>query len=122
MALFKEKISEHSHSTVVSEGARVKGELNLECSLFFDGQLEGKVISSSEITIGENAKVEGAIKAKSVVIFGEFVGEVDAELVEIKEGGKLKGKVNSCEFVIEPKAIFEGESHCKGESQRAVDV
>ena len=121
MALFKEKSTQQLHSTIISEGAVITGDMALECSLFFDGKLEGTIMSSSEVSVGKNATIEGRIEAQSVAVFGNFAGEVEAELVEIKEGGTLKGKVVASELIIEPKGVFEGESHHK-ESNNTSDA
>ena len=123
MALFSsDSEQKQKQSTIVSEGSSILGELQLTCSLFFDGKLEGSIDSSDEVSIGKNAYIQGKIVARSVIVFGAFVGEIDADLVEIKEGGSVKGKVVTSEFIIEPKAIFEGESYHKDEDMSEDDA
>jgi len=66
------------------------------------------VIGNSGITLGD-------IKASRVSISGRLEGSIDAEAVEILEGGKFFGTVTSKEFIIESKGVFEGESKLKVE-------
>lgn len=65
--------------------------------------------------IGKSGVANGDIRAGNVSISGHFEGSVDAESVELLEGGKLFGKITARSFVIEPSAIFEGESRLKSD-------
>jgi cytoskeletal protein CcmA (bactofilin family) len=88
--------------------------MNLVCDLFVDGQFEGTIESHKQITIGKNGKVMGEMHAHRIIVHGVVEGTVDAERVEIKESGHVKGSLISSELVIEAKGAFEGESKIKG--------
>ncbi|NCD13054.1 MAG: polymer-forming cytoskeletal protein [Epsilonproteobacteria bacterium] len=81
-----------------------------------DGEIIGKVLSDSIVTIGKQGRISGEIHASRLIVNGLFEGNADCENVEVLEGGKFLGKVFSKELVIEAKAIFEGESKIKTEN------
>jgi len=47
-------------------------------------------------------------------------GTVDAQKVEIKAAGHVKGEIVSSELIIEAKGIFEGSSTIKNETTPAL--
>ncbi len=87
--------------------------MNLECDLYVDGHFEGTIDSSKSITIGKNGKIDGEVRARHLIVQGVVEGSLEADRIEIKESGRISGMVASNELIIEPKAIFEGESRIK---------
>ncbi len=117
MALFgksnnKQAIPNHK-TTIIAEGTRFKGELSLVCELFVDGEIEGIVDSDHEVTVGINGHVTGDVIAEKVVIHGKIEGNINADKVYIQSDGHVSGVIESNELIIEPKAVFEGESKIK---------
>ena len=106
-----------SETTIVAGGAKVEGIFNCQTRLHVDGEIIGKIISESIVTIGKTGKVSGEINASRLIINGLFEGSANCDNVEVLEGGKFLGKVVSKELVIEAKAIFEGESKIKVDAQ-----
>jgi cytoskeletal protein CcmA (bactofilin family) len=105
-------------TTIITSGSSIKGEMNLECNLYVDGEFDGSIFSSKQITIGKNGKVKGEIKANHLIVQGYVDGKLSVEKVVIKEGGKISGTVESKEFIIEPRGLFEGNSIIKKESKK----
>lgn len=55
--------------------------------------------------------MDADIKAISVVIAGRFKGSVVAKTrIEIQQGGRLEGNINTKALVIQEGAIFQGQS------------
>jgi cytoskeletal protein CcmA (bactofilin family) len=88
--------------------------MSLVCDLFVDGIFDGNIQSHKSVTVGKNGKIKGEVHAHSIIVQGVVEGMLDAERIEIKEAGRVKGSVISSELVIEAKGIFEGESKIKG--------
>jgi len=65
------------------------------------------------ITVGKNGEIKGDIHAGHLVVQGNVEGTVDADRVEIKGTGCIRGTVASSEMTIEEKGLFEGESRIK---------
>ena len=57
--------------------------------------------------MGENAVIEGNIKAKEIYISGYTVGNVKANKIEILSYGTLKGDMKSEHFYIDEGGVFE---------------
>ncbi|MFY9085430.1 bactofilin family protein [Aliarcobacter cryaerophilus] len=85
----------------------------MSCNLYIDGYFEGNINSEQEINIGKNGKIKGEITALRVIVQGLAEGSISATRVDIKPDGKVTGSIESEEFVIEAKGIFEGNSLVK---------
>ena len=106
-----------SETTIIASGAKVEGIFNCETRLHIDGEITGKILSGSIVTIGKQGRVSGEIHASRLMVNGLFEGNANCDNVEVLEGGRFIGKVVSKELVIEAKAIFEGESKIKTDTQ-----
>ncbi len=104
-----------ANTTIITAGAKFKGEIELSCNLYIDGEIEGTIQSSQEINVGKNGKIKGTIITSKLIVQGFVEGSVDASKVEIKSQGHIKGEISSNELTIEPKAVFEGNSSVKNE-------
>jgi len=103
----------NSNTTIITAGAKIKGEVNLSCNLYIDGELEGMIKSSKEVNVGKNGHVKGSVQTERLVVQGFIEGTVDAKIVEIKAGGHVSGEITATELIIESKGIFEGNSIVK---------
>ena len=103
----------NSNTTIITTGAKIKGEVELSCNLYIDGELEGLVKSTKEVNIGKNGHVKGNITTDRLIVQGYVEGTVDAKTVEIKANGRVSGEIISSELIIESKGIFEGNSIVK---------
>ncbi|MDD3342956.1 MAG: polymer-forming cytoskeletal protein [Sulfurospirillaceae bacterium] len=106
-----------SETTIIASGAKVEGIFNCQTRLHVDGEIIGKILSESIVTIGKQGHISGEINAGRLIINGLFEGSANCDNVEVLEGGKFLGKVVAKELVIEAKAIFEGESKIKVDNQ-----
>lgn len=102
-----------STTTIITAGTKITGNINLSCNLYIDGYFEGNINSEQEINIGKNGKIKGEISALRVIVQGLAEGSINATRVDIKPDGKVTGSIESEEFVIEAKGIFEGNSLVK---------
>lgn len=121
MAIFNngdiaDNISTDSNTTIITTGAKIKGELELSCNLYIDGILEGNINSTQEVTVGKNGHIKGEIVTQRVVVQGFVEGSIDAQRVEIKAAGHVLGEIKSNELIIEAKGIFEGNSVIKNDT------
>ncbi|MBD3797342.1 MAG: polymer-forming cytoskeletal protein [Campylobacterales bacterium] len=121
MAIFnKSDISDHistdTNTTIITAGAKIRGELDLTCSLYIDGILEGNINSTKDVNVGKNGHVKGVILTDRLVVQGFVEGSIDAARVDIKAAGHVMGEIKSSELVIEAKGIFEGTSVIKNDA------
>ena len=120
MAIFNSNDSGHqstkpdTNTTIITAGSTIKGEMNLSCNLYVDGEFDGVINSKKEVNIGKNGHVKGDIITKRLVVQGYIEGSINADRVEIKAQGRVNGTIESTELVIESKGVFEGNSIVKG--------
>ncbi len=100
-----------SFKNVLSSDVTIVGSLKFTNDLVVDGQIEGEVISEGDLTVGDNAKITGEIKTKSVVVYGAIEGNVTVqERCLLKSSASLMGDVCAGVLSIEEGAAFSGRS------------
>lgn len=67
------------------------------------------------VSIGREGHLEGDIRAEQVLVSGNFEGTIDARRLEIVSGGRVSGKVEIGEFIVESGGLFNGSSRIKGD-------
>lgn len=97
---------------ILSSDVEIKGNLKFANDLIMDGHLtEGAVISDGDLTVGENAVIDGQIQTRSVTVFGKVNGNISvSERCELKQNAELHGDVIAGKLAIEEGAIFMGSS------------
>lgn len=98
------------HQASVGGSISISGDLMGDEDLTIEGKVKGKIeLKNHNLTIGVNGRIEAEVFAKSVVIMGNMIGDVNAsERVEIKESGSLQGNIRSPRLFIADGARFKG--------------
>lgn len=100
-----------SGKNILSKDVEIKGKLRFSHDLIIDGRIEGEVNSEGDLTVGENAQIEGDIKTRSVVVFGKINGNITVtDRCELKQNAELNGDVVAGKLAIEEGASFMGLS------------
>jgi len=115
--------SESEEITIVSRDVKIEGKVTSTGNIRIDGEIQGDIFSKGDITIGEDAKVNGKINAIVITIGGKVSGIITAKDKMILDSKSyLKGDIFTKNLVIEEGAKFDG--NCKtgdsidiGESQ-----
>jgi cytoskeletal protein CcmA (bactofilin family) len=113
MAFFgrkKKKSAQVSSASIITPGTSIKGEIRCEGNILLNGEFEGIIISQSEVVVGKSGRVSGEIQAAKLLVSGEFRGNFTGEVIDIMPYGKVYGDVKVNNIVIEPNAVFEGET------------
>lgn len=100
-------------SGYVGSGTVVTGEATFKAMMRIDGQLSGRIASSSgTLIIGTNGRVDANIDVAVAQIHGTVNGDIIAtQRLELGRSAKVNGNIQSPSLVIEQGAIFEGS--CK---------
>ena len=128
MAIFSSNDKGHKNSspdkntTIITAGSKIKGEIDITCNLYIDGEFEGVIRSSKEVNIGKNGHIKGDIVTKRLVVQGYIEGCINSEIVEIKADGRVSGTIEAMELIIEPKGVFEGNSIIKNSAENLLEV
>ena len=106
----KKKQAPVQSASIITPGTSIKGEIRCDGNILINGEFEGDIISQSEVVVGKSGNVRGHIQAQKLLISGVFAGNFTGEIVDIMPYGKLYGDVVVNNIVIEPNAVFEGET------------
>ena len=97
-------------TTIIGPGTKVEGNISAKGMIRVDGVIEGKIITSSDVVIGQEGKVTADIEAATIIIAGQVTGNVFAQKrIEIKQGGSLKGDLSADKVAMEEGACFDGK-------------
>jgi len=96
---------------ILSSDVEIKGSIKFQNELIIDGKIEGEIVSTGILTVGENAEVRGEIKTKSVTVLGKVHGNITVdERCELKTRAQLIGDLKAARLMIEEGATFVGKS------------
>lgn len=97
-------------AATLGKNVTVKGQIFSREDLVVDGEVEGTIeCQEHKLTIGPNARVAAALKARDIVIFGSIQGNVEAvDKIDIKKEAKLVGDIKTTRIMIEDGAYFKG--------------
>lgn len=95
----------------LGQGTRLAGRIAFEGPARIEGQVEGEIVATETLWIGEPAVVNAQVSGATVIIHGKVTGDISAsKRLEIRAPGRLYGNVTTPSLVIEEGVIFEG--HC----------
>jgi cytoskeletal protein CcmA (bactofilin family) len=106
----KKKTAPISSASIITPGTSIKGEIRCEGNILLNGEFEGSIISQGEVVVGKSGRVSGEIQSAKLLVSGEFRGNFTGEVIDIMPYGKVYGDVRVNNIIIEPNAVFEGET------------
>jgi len=88
----------------------VKGDVRTSEDLTIEGRIEGSIhCDSGAIVVAPSASVTGDILAGDITVFGHTNGQLTAtEVVDVRAGATVKGRVVSRRFILDSEASFNG--------------
>jgi len=107
-----------SISTFLGSDASVDGTIEFQGAIRLDGNVKGKIMSNDgTVIVGEKAMVEAEIAVSVAVIMGEVHGTIDAqERIEIYPPGRVVGDIQAPVITIEEGGVFNGSCAMKDQS------
>ena len=102
-----------ANTTVISEGTFIRGGIDTAGSVFIDGKFEGVIVAGESLTVGKTGEVIGEVRSKYLTVSGIVDGLIDIEEANILESGKILGKMQYQNLIVEKNGVFEGEGKMK---------
>ncbi|RKX78888.1 MAG: hypothetical protein DRP87_04965 [Spirochaetes bacterium] len=97
-------------NSIVGEGTKFKGDLELNGLLRIDGDYSGTIYTPGKILVGKNGRARCTIKAGTVVVGGVVRGNIFAtEKVIVLSTGMIIGNVSTPRLVVEEGVILNGK-------------
>ena len=99
--------------SVVAAGITITGKIDGAGHVRIAGKFEGDIHIQGDLTIEQDAKVTGGIRAESVAIAGTIEGNVDhAAKVELLSTGVLEGDLKAGTLTVAPGSRMRGRVEC----------
>lgn len=100
-------------TSLVGEGARMRGDLISKDSVHVSGSLQGSVHITEEggtISVSTTGVIDGSVSAESVLIGGRVIGSVHAKTLRMFPGSLVEGDVFCERLLIDDGARLDGRS------------
>lgn len=104
--------NEDKEISLIGEGFSVEGAVKFGDGVVrLDGRLNGEINGQGTLIIGREGVFQGEMKVGTLILGGRTEGTVIAsECARITSTGKLLGRVQAAQLVIEAGGILEGKS------------
>ena len=86
--------------TLIGQRARICGDIHFDGGLYIEGVVEGAVIAEDNgntavLTLSENGRIEGEVRAPVVILNGHLSGDVHAsQRIELGATARVEGNVH----------------------------
>ena len=107
-----------SISTFLGSQASVDGTIEFQGTIRLDGNVKGKIKSDGgTVIVGEQAVVDAEVFVGTAIIMGELRGTIDAEeRIEVYPPGRVVGDIQAPVISIEEGGLFNGNCAMKNMS------
>ena len=91
------------------EGTVIEGEIKSSNDIRVDGAIQGSIVSSAKVVIGQKGKVEGQLRCQNGDVSGYVKGRVESkDMLFLKATAVIEGDIVATKLVVEAGAIFNG--------------
>ncbi|UJF17760.1 polymer-forming cytoskeletal protein [Vibrio sp. SS-MA-C1-2] len=104
------KAAKAMNSTIIAEGTRIKGTLELSNDIQVDGYVEGKITTDQTLIVSNTGRMKGEIYANKMVVNGKIEGSCYANTIEVMNNGHVSGTIYCNDLSIDRGGRFNGES------------
>jgi len=99
----------------IDEGTEIEGKYSFSGVVMLNGKLSGEIASSESLIVGEKGVIHASIRAGSVVVSGEVVGNIVAsDRIELRNASRVTGNLEAPVIVVDEGALFEGQCRMTG--------
>jgi len=104
-----------SISTFLGSDASIDGTVEFRGAIRLDGNVKGKIKSNGgTLIVGEKAVVEAKISVGTAIIMGKIHGTIDAQdRIEIYPPGRVVGDIQAPVITVDEGGIFNGNCAMK---------
>lgn len=94
---------------IIAAGTKIVGKVTVESDFRLDGEVDGDIIGSSKVVIGEKGVLNGSLTCQNAEIIGKAKGNINTSgSLTLRSTAELTGDVKIKSLTVEPNAIFNG--------------
>ncbi|MBQ5428851.1 MAG: polymer-forming cytoskeletal protein [Neisseriaceae bacterium] len=97
-----------SAATVIGVGCEIYGNLSISTPIQIDGKIEGDIVSTDCVIIGEKGWLQGNVECREIAVFGQMTGDIEARHVHLQPSAVFSGNINTETLKIEQGAVYQG--------------
>src|SRR5574341_697346 len=117
----KRGVSQDEIIAFLGKGTRFKGVVTYEGTVRIDGHIEGEIVSSGALVVGESAVIDAEVSVGTLVCGGKITGNVTAtERVQLLNPAVVTGSIKTPSLMIEAGVRFNGQCEMKVEARTEV--
>jgi cytoskeletal protein CcmA (bactofilin family) len=108
----------------LGKGTRFKGVVTYDGTVRIDGHIEGEVISTGTLIVGDTAVIDAEVSVGTLICGGKITGNITAtEKVQLLTPAVVSGSIKTPALMIEAGVRFNGQCEMKseGRSEMVVD-
>ena len=111
-----------SEISILSGDVKFEGKLSSNGNMRIDGEFDGELTIDGNLTLGENSKCKGLIKATNVMCGGSVIGNIETvEKLVLESTATLEGDIMANILIINEGATFKGRSNLNDSSNVALE-
>lgn len=93
----------------LTHGSKIIGKIIADKDYRIDGEIEGEIICSGKVVIGQKGLLKGTLQCTFAEILGRVEGKIDvSDTLSLRENSIIIGDIKTKILIVEPKAVFEG--------------
>ena len=102
----------------LGKGTRFKGVVTYEGTVRVDGHIEGEIVSTGTLIVGETAVIDAEVSVGTLVCGGKVTGNITAtQRVQLLNPAIVTGSIKTPALMIEAGVRFNGQCEMKGEGR-----
>ncbi len=114
-------VKNESMNSTIGSGSSFEGKFYISGSLRIDGKFEGEIRTDEELVVGVTGRVKTDISAKSVVVAGTVIGNINAsEDVRLLETGMVLGDITSPSISMQNGVVVLGKVQVTGGNKKDI--
>lgn len=102
------KVEGEAISSIIDKSMTVTGEIFFKGKTRIDGTINGN-IKGEHLILSETGKVTGDITVSSFNCYGNFEGNIKADMLTARKNCSIHGKLEAVSLTVEPGAAIQGE-------------
>ncbi len=115
-----EELSAAGAISLVAKEAVWDGKLSSTGDVRVEGRLQGEIQTGGTLYVAAQARVQGVVRARNVILAGEIEGQLRCEeRLEILPGGSARGEIDTGTLVVHEGAFIESKFQMRREGVTA---
>ena len=112
-------LGDKKHTSILGPTLKFKGELTANEDLVIQGQIEGSIKHTSNLTIGEEGKLKADVVAEHISIEGQVDGDLEGRnSVVVTNNANVTGNIYSPVVTLHEGATFNGRIDMSGDAKK----